>query len=218
VLAIALGAGGAVLALSGPNLGVPAGALASMYEQITGAMRDTAVVLTLLGVVIAVIAWMSGRWRGAQAARHGVASMNAGVRTAALRRGVDTGRVGAWLFAQRVLVRVVLGVLAVLWLMLLRPLSVGEVFLVLIVWLLVWWVTELLQRRPEDAEAAAAADVVAVPPADGAGQADVTDGDTLVLDSEADTLVIDADADTVVVETPDAATGAAAASGTKKRR
>jgi hypothetical protein len=217
-LAIALGAGGAVLALSGPNLGVPAGALASMYEQITGAMRDTAVVLTLLGVVIAVIAWMSGRWRGAQAARHGVASMNAGVRTAALRRGVDTGRVGAWLFAQRVLVRVVLGVLAVLWLMLLRPLSVGEVFLVLIVWLLVWWVTELLQRRPEDAEAAAAADVVAVPPADGAGQADVTDGDTLVLDSEADTLVIDADADTVVVETPDAATGAAAASGTKKRR
>lgn len=214
-LTIALGAAGSVLALSGPNLGVPAGALASMYEQITGAMRDTAVVLTLLGVVVAVIAWMSGRWRGAQAARHGVASVNAGIRSAALRRGVDTGRVGAWLFSQRVLVRVVLGVLAVLWLMLLRPLSVGEVFLVLIVWLLVWWLTELLQRRPEDAEATAGATPLTD---DGGGAAHLADGDTVVLDSEADTLVIDAEADTVVVQATDAATGEAAASGTKKGR
>ncbi|WP_194397996.1 hypothetical protein [Microbacterium atlanticum] len=231
-LAIALGAAGSVLALSGPSLGVPAGALASMYGQITGAMRDTAVVLTLLGVVIAVLGWMSGRWRGARAARHGVASVNAGIRTAALRRGVDTGRVGAWLFGQRVLVRAVLGVLAVLWLMLLRPLSVGDVFLVLIVWLVVWWIAELLQRRPEEAEAATAAAATS-PLAGGDGATD--SGDTLVLDpdaetlvvdtgaaalvdTEADTVVVDTEADTVVVETPDAATDGAAASGTKKGR
>ncbi|WP_426324792.1 hypothetical protein [Microbacterium sp. E-13] len=212
VLAIALGVGGSVLALSAPGLGVPAGALASIYEQITGAMRDTAVVLTLLGIVIAVIAWMSGRWRGAQAARRGVASVNTGVRSALLRRGVDTGRFGSWLYAQRVLVRIVLGVLAVLWLMLLRPLSVGEVFLVLIVWLVVWWVFELLQRRPEEAAAVAAASAADADDADFA--------DTLVID--ADTVVVDENATEVIPEapesqTPDDATTGAAASGTKKR-
>lgn len=147
-LSIGLAIGGSVLALSAPSLGVPAGALSSIYEQVTGAMRDTAVVLTLVGVVIAVIAWTSGRWRGARAARTGVASVNAGIRGAAAERGIGTGTFGGWLYAQRVLVRIVLGALAVLWLLLLRPLSVGEVFLVLLVWLVVWWVLELLQRRP----------------------------------------------------------------------
>lgn len=210
VLAIALGVGGSVLALSAPNLGVPAGALASMYEQITGAMRDTAVVLTLLGIVIAVIAWMSGRWRGARAARSGVASVNSGLRSALLKRGIDTGRFGAWLHAQRVLVRIVLGVLAVLWLMLLRPLSVGEVFLVLIVWLVVWWVFELLQRRPDEAAAAETARTEAAA-AEATAAEDADLADTLVLD--ADTVVVDANATEVIPETPDAATGAAAASG-----
>ena len=149
VLAVGLGIAGSVLQLSAPNLGVSSGALGAIYEQVTRAMRDTAVVLTLIGLVVAVIAWTSGRWRGARAARAGVSSVNAGLRGAALERGVDTGRFGAWLYAQRLLVRIVLGVLAVVWLMLLRPLSVGEVFLVLVVWLVVWWVSELLQRRPE---------------------------------------------------------------------
>lgn len=200
ILAVALGIGGSVLALSAPNLGVPAGALASMYQQITGAMRDTAVVLTLLGIVIAVIAWTSGRWRGARAARNGVASVNAGVRGALLKRGIDTGSFGAWLYAQRTLVRIVLGALAILWLMLLRPLTVGEVFLVLIVWLVVWWIVELVQRRPAEAEAVAAA------VADDAAVADTAS-------DAADTLVIDAD--TVVVDA-DAATAAAAASASEK--
>jgi hypothetical protein len=196
VLAIALGIGGSVLALSAPNLGVPAGALASMYEQITGAMRDTAIVLTLLGVVIAVIAWMSGRWRGARATRSGVASVNAGLRGAALARGIDTGRFGAWMYGQRMLVRIVLGALAILWLMLLRPLSVGEVFLVLIVWLVVWWISELLQRRPDEAAAGATTETEAGAPTD-AGDPGTSDADTLVID--ADTVVVGAD-DTEVIE------------------
>ena len=217
VLAIGLGIGGSILALSAPNLGVPAGALASMYEQITSAMRDTAVVLTLLGVVIAVIAWMSGRWRGARAARSGVASINSGVRGAVLKRGISTGRFGSWLYAQRMLVRIVLGALAIVWLMLLRPLSVGEVFLVLIVWLVVWWVFELLQRRPEEvARAEAELDAAA------ADDDTVVIGDAADADADADTAVIvdgdpaAPDADTLVIET-DAATDAAAAPGSKKR-
>jgi hypothetical protein len=139
-----------------------------------------------------------------------VASVNTGLRGALLRRGVDTGRFGSWLSAQRVLVRVVLGALAVLWLMLLRPLSVGEVFLVLIVWLLVWWVFELLQRRPEEATAAEAARAEAATQAEGDDLAD-----TLVLD--ADTVVVDANATEVIPEAQAAATGTAAPSGTSTR-
>ena len=58
------------------------------------------------------------------------------------------------------LVHVVIAALGIAWLLALRPLSVGDVVLVLVVALLVWWVTELLQRRPgeqvDEATAAAA--------------------------------------------------------------
>ncbi|MFD4959247.1 hypothetical protein [Microbacterium sp. NPDC058389] len=208
ILAITLGVAGSVLALSAPKLGVSAGALTSIYDQVTSAMRDTAVVLTLLGVVIAVIAWTSGRWRGARATRSGVASVNAGLRRSLRAHRVDTGRVGSWLFAQRVLVRIVLGALAIVWLMLLRPLSVGEVFLVLIVWLLVWWLFELLQRRPGEepvVPAEAAPDEDAAAASSATSEADGDANDTLPLPSP--------DAETVPLPDLEASPAASASSG-----
>jgi hypothetical protein len=41
-------------------------------------------------------------------------------------------------------------VLAVLWLFALRPLSVGDILLVLVVALVVGWILELLQRRDDE--------------------------------------------------------------------
>lgn len=158
VLAVGLSVGGAVLGLAAPNLGLPAVALQSVYAQVIGGMQHTSVIVLLLGIVIAVLAWVQGRSRAARAVRGAAASVNSGLRRALAGRGVDTGRFGGWLYAQRVLVRVVLAVLAVLWLLLLRPLSAGDVFLVLIVALLVWWLTELAQRRPEEHSAAVEAE------------------------------------------------------------
>ena len=40
--------------------------------------------------------------------------------------------------------------LAVVWLLLLRPLTFGDIVLVIVVALLVTWMLELLQRRPEE--------------------------------------------------------------------
>ena len=57
---------------------------------------------------------------------------------------------------QRVLVRIVIAVLAVIWLWLLRPLGVGEIFLVVIVALIVWWLCELVRRPSVDAVVVAA--------------------------------------------------------------
>lgn len=150
VLAVGLAVGGAVLGVSAPGLGLPAHALQNVYSQVIAGMHHTAVIGVVLGLLVAVLAWVQGRSRAAQATRAAAASVNAGLRRALASRGVDTGRLGAWLYAQRVLVRVLITVLAVVWLLLLRPLGVGDVFLVLIVALLVWWLAELAQRRPEE--------------------------------------------------------------------
>ena len=230
-LAIGLAIGGSILSLSAPGLGLSSNALTAIYTQVTGAMQDTAVVAMVLGIIVAFIGWFSGRWRGAAATRNSVASVNAGVRGALYARGVDTGGFGSWLYRQRVLVRVILGVLAIVWLMLLRPLSVGDLFLVLIVWLVVWWLLEIAQEhRPAilepvvDAPIDPADDVASetsTAPEASISPADDGTADDEVIDSEADTAVlVPATTDTVVIESEstDAATDVAAAPAVKKPR
>lgn len=97
----------------------------------------------------------------------GTGAVNAPARRGLRTRGLDSGRLGTWLAARRVLVRVILAVLAVLWLILLRPIGFGDIFLVLLTTLLVIWVLELLQRRAEDIDPDATGAAVAVeePPA-----------------------------------------------------
>ncbi|HWI31240.1 MAG TPA: hypothetical protein VNT50_07100 [Microbacterium sp.] len=157
-LAIGLAIGGTVIGVSAASLGLPSDALAVVYEQVIGAMKQTAVVGVVLGIVIAVFAWVQGRWAGAVATRGAIGGVNDSIRGALAGRGVDTGGFGAWMDRQRVLVRIVIGVLAIIWLWLLRPLGVGEIFLVLIVALIVWWLCELVRRPSADAVVIVVAD------------------------------------------------------------
>lgn len=147
--------GGTVLGLSANNLGVPAGSLGAIYDTVIGAMRQTAIIATLLGVIIAVFAWFQSRASAAVRARAAVGGVNDSIRAGIATRA-DTGGFGAWMYAQRVLVRIVLALLLLVWLFSIRPLTVAEVVLVLLVGLLVWWATELVQKRPVAAEAAPA--------------------------------------------------------------
>ena len=89
---------------------------------------------------------------------------------------------------QRVLVRVVILVLAVLVLFALRPLTFGDIALVIVLALAVWLVTALLERSPSDGQAAIDADDVleAEPTADVDTAADV-ESDTAVLPGNAPT-------------------------------
>lgn len=155
VLAIALSSLRAFLPTMALQLGIAPAALIAVYEQVVDAMLHTAIVLTVVGLIVAALAWVLGRSRPARAVRDAVGSINAGLRRAIADRGVDTGAFGRWMHAQRVLVRCILIALLVLWLLLLRPLSVGDVILVLIVGLLVWWLCELVQRRPDETTDAA---------------------------------------------------------------
>lgn len=156
-LAIALAIGATVASIAASQLALPITAVDAIYEQIVTAMRDTAAVVALIGVLLALLAWVQGRSTAAIAIRTGAAGINHRLRSTLRSSGVDTGRVGRWMYAYRVLVRVALAALAILWLLALRPLSIGDVSLVLVVALLAWWATELaqsdaVQDEPERAE------------------------------------------------------------------
>ncbi|MDE0545887.1 hypothetical protein [Microbacterium sp. C7(2022)] len=158
-VAIAIGAGAlalgfnitsAVLGLNAPSLGIPAHTLDTIFFALVGAMRDTAVVLTFLGVVVAVAGWLGGRSQSAARTRALSARLSGSARGALRRSGLNTGAFGDWLYAQRTLVRVAILVLALVLLFALRPLSIGDILLVVILALAVWLIATLLQRSPDD--------------------------------------------------------------------
>lgn len=149
--AAALAVGGVLVGLQAGAIGVPAPVLATVYGTVTGGMADTAVVFALLGVVIAAAAWLSGRWAPAVRVRSVAGSLVTRARSGLRSAGLRTGRFGAWLYAQRLLVRIGLLVAVVLLLLALRPLSLSDVVGTAVGGLLLWLVAELLQAPPTEA-------------------------------------------------------------------
>lgn len=153
ILALAFGIGSPLAAQAAVQLGLSAAALDAVYESLVGAMQQTAAIVMLLGVVIAVLGWLGGRWSPAVRARATIGAVNSSLRQRLADRGLATGAFGRGLARYRVAVRTLVVALAVVWLFALRPLSAGDVFLVLVVALLVTWMLELLQRRDETTDA-----------------------------------------------------------------
>ncbi|MEV8266483.1 hypothetical protein [Microbacterium sp. NPDC076911] len=194
-IAIAIGSGllaagfagaNAVLGINASALGIPTDTLSTIFYAVVGAMQDTAVVLAFLGVVIAVSGWLAGRSRHAARARAFSGTLSTAARGSLQRNGLNTGRFGEWMFQQRLLVRAIILVLAVLLVFALRPLSIGDILLVVVLALVAWLAATLVQRTPDDVAASPQSDL------DDPGGA----GDTLVLD---DAVAPDAD---LVAATP----------------
>lgn len=196
-LAATLSIGNTAMQIVATDLALSPSAIEVIYGQLVAAMAQTAIVLSLLGVFVAVLGWAMGGSSPAQSARATVRGMNASARRQLASRGFDTGGFGGWLARYKVLVRTVIAVLAVLWLFALRPLSFGDVVLVIVVAFGVAWILELLQRRAEEHAAVEAA-----------GSVGPVGADEIVEASEA--------IENAPVETADAATGPAAASAAKK--
>lgn len=171
-LAASLSIGSTAVGIVAGELDLSPTALDVIYAQLVGAMTQTALVTMLLGVLVAVIGWLMGGSRPAVGVRSATGGLNDSARSQLAARGLHTGAFGTWLGRHRVLVRTGIAVLAVLWLFAMRPLSLGDILLVLVVALLVGWILELLQRRDEHA---------APPEADGTGDLPADDADTLVL-------------------------------------
>ncbi|TQJ30744.1 hypothetical protein [Microbacterium sp. SLBN-146] len=150
-LAVTLSVGAAAMTMVAGNLDLSPSALDVIYRQLVGDMAQTAWVIALLGVVIALTGWLMGRSRAAMRTRATVESLNDSARGQLAERGLDTGGFGRWLGRNRILVRVLIAVLAVLWLFALRPLGFGDVVLVVITSLIAGFVLEFLQVRSDDA-------------------------------------------------------------------
>ncbi|WP_457100499.1 hypothetical protein [Microbacterium sp. P5_E9] len=149
-LALGFAAGYPVMGQVAVQLDLSVAGLDVIYSQLIGSMHQTAAIIALLGVFIGVLGWFMGRSSAAARSRSFIRGVNSSARRWFAARGLNTGAFGIALARYRVLIRVVIAVLAVLWLFALRPLSTGDVFLVIIVAFVVAWLLELLQKRPDE--------------------------------------------------------------------
>ena len=125
-----------------------AAAAQSLFDEVTSLLSSTIVALALVGVLIAVWAWLGGSSRSAVAIRGLFESGFAAVRAAAAKRGLSTGRFGQAVDRFRGPILIAGMALGVLVLVLTRPVSFGSVFGVAIGLVVLVIVVELL-RRPE---------------------------------------------------------------------
>lgn len=212
---IAFAVGGGALALGfaigypligqvAAQLDLSVAGLEVIYSGVIDSMRQTAAVVALLGVFIAVLGWFMGGSGAATRSRAFVNRANASIRRSLAAMGLHTGAFGLFLARYRVLIRVVIAVLAVIWLYALRPLSAGDVFLVLIVAFAVAWILELLQHRREELTEPTIDESVAD------AEAAAADAEAAAADAEASAAALQAWA---APESGDAASGADSAPG-----
>lgn len=138
--------GRAVVAASVPATTMPPDVVRLFYDTATGALTDLAWVTVVLALVVGLTAWFSGPFAPARRARDGYAGLTAKLRDAGDGQGIGTGGFGEWLYAQRVLLWVLIGVGAAVFLFANRPLHMGTVLGCAAVCLLILFVLSLLER------------------------------------------------------------------------
>ncbi len=140
--------GRAVLVTSLPPAVVPSSVSTLLYDTATVAMEDTATVALVLGLVVAIVAWFAGPFAAPRKLRGLYLEGVGNLRRVAERRGVTTGKVGSWLYAQRRVLQMLVALGAVAALLLLRPLTIREIIATLVVVLIVLIVLSIVERPP----------------------------------------------------------------------
>lgn len=143
------------IASASPSL-VPAGVAQTLYTTVSTAMKDTGVAVLVLAVVVALVAWYSGPFGVPRRLRGFFGSGVTWVRESAERHGITTGRAGEWFYAQRVLLRSAVAVIAAAVVLFVRPLTPSLIIWTLVIAAVVIAILELVQRPvitiPEDAD------------------------------------------------------------------
>ncbi|MDN5764140.1 MAG: hypothetical protein L0H41_17755 [Microlunatus sp.] len=129
------------------------------YDTATTAMRSTAIAAAVIGVAVALVAWLGGPSRTPIRLRSVYGAGVGYVRDAAEHRGLSTGKVGVWLHRRRLLLFALIAVVAALVLVLNHPISLG-----LIGWTVFWSVLAVvvvtLVERPDPSDALATAPTI----------------------------------------------------------
>ncbi|WP_200942845.1 hypothetical protein [Cellulomonas sp. Root485] len=136
LLGLALTVGRSLYASSLPPTVQRVDTAVSIYDQFVSLLRIELRVGLVLGLLLAIIAFVAGGTTAARQLRASSSHASTWLRTAGERRGISTGPVGVWLDQQRILIRVVVISLAALALVLadrLTPAYVVGVFVVALV-------------------------------------------------------------------------------------
>lgn len=128
-----------------PSL-LPAAVADTIYRTLTTAMQDTGVAVLVLAIVVALVGWYSGPFAVPRRLRGFFGAGVTWVRESAERHGISTGRTGEWIYAQRVLLRVLVALIAAALVLFVRPLTTPLIVWTLVVSALVIAVLELVQR------------------------------------------------------------------------
>ncbi|GAA1765995.1 bZIP transcription factor [Agromyces humatus] len=177
---------------------MPADAAQAIYDDLIVLMQSTIVAFFVLGLLVAVVAWFSGPWRPARAARGFAESGFTAVRRSAASHGVTTGAFGVALDRWRTAAYIGIAVIAAIVVLFSRPLETSTVVVTLIVALVALLLVELL-RRPAAEVAEYELERAEADPSTG-----VATSDTPVIDPESGT----APGDTAVLDAGDGAEAA----------
>jgi hypothetical protein len=146
VLVLGFAIGRAVLLTAVPAALVPGNVTTVLYDTATAAMKDTATVGLVLAITIAVVGWFAGPFQAPRKLRGFYTDGLAGMRRNAEQHGVTTGRVGDWLYAQRRVLHVVIGLAALAALILIRPLSFADIMVTLLITVLALIILSIVER------------------------------------------------------------------------
>jgi hypothetical protein len=102
---------------------IPPDAAGVIYSGILGFVQSMAVAVAVLAVTVLVVAAVGGPFRWARALRGYASSGFAAARAGAERHGITTGAAGAWMYRERVLLRVIVGLAAAAIVVFARPLT-----------------------------------------------------------------------------------------------
>jgi hypothetical protein len=150
VLASGIGIGRAYFLSSVSPSVMPSDTAIALYDGLLELMLSTILAIFVLALFVAVIAWLSGPWRPARAARGFADSGFSAVRRSAAAHGVTTGSFGVALDRWRVVAYVAIAVVAAIVIMFNRPVTVSFVVWTVVLSLVAVALVELL-RRPTDA-------------------------------------------------------------------
>ncbi len=161
LLAAGMGIGrGFFVSAVSPSI-MTASAAESLFDQLTALLGSTIVALALVGVLIALWAWLAGSSRSARTVRRVTESGFGALRDAAEARGISTGRFGRAVDRYRGAILIAGMAIGVLILLATRPVTFGAVLGVAIGVLVLTILVELL-RRPGPATASEEQDAAVV--------------------------------------------------------
>ena len=137
-----------IVATSLPPSMVPSNVVGLLFNTATDAMRSTARAGLVLGIGVALVAWFAGPFASSTRTRAAYAGGVDQLRRSAEGRGVSTGKVGLWIYRQRLLIRIVIGVAVAAIIMFTRPLAVSTIVITGLVALAVLIILSLVERPP----------------------------------------------------------------------